>query len=613
MADIGYIALLLALVASIYSAVAFVVGTRGRYPELVASARNGVYAACGLVSLAALALIYALVTHDFQVEYVASYTSLDMSLKYTLSAFWAGNAGSLLLWTWLLSIFAAIVVFQNRNKNRELIPYASVVMMVTLAFFIILGTFVANPFEKLTFAPADGMGLNPLLENPGMLIHPPTVLIGYAGFTVPFAFAIAALLTRRLGDEWIKAVRRWTIFAWLSLGIGNILGAHSIIMQRRRGMLKRWNIVLIILTFNLAIFGTFLTRSGILSSVHAFGESTLGTFFLVFIGVALVGSLGLLFYRREHLKSEAEMDSLISRESSFLLNNLVLVGATFAIFLGTIFPVISEAVRGTKITVGAPFFNQVVGPIFLVLILLTGICVFLGWRRASTKKLIRNFLYPLIGALVLCLVLFSVGIREWYALALFPLCVFVAGTHLFAWYREVRARGHLKVENPLKAFFGLLWANKPRYGGMIVHLGIVLIAMGVIGSSFYQVEKEAALLPGDQMTIKGYALTYEGMSFYETPSKQVVTAKLSVYNGDKRVGELTPEKYFHRTHQQPVTEVAIRSTPLEDLYVILGGWAEDGTTTFVVLVNPLVSWIWIGGVVLLLGGLIAFWPDRRKQ
>jgi cytochrome c-type biogenesis protein CcmF len=307
------------------------------------------------------------------------------------------------------------------------------------------------------------------------------------------------------------------------------------------------------------------------------------------------------------------MDSLISRESSFLLNNLVLVGATFAIFLGTIFPVISEAVRGTKITVGAPFFNQVVGPIFLVLILLTGICVFLGWRRASTKKLIRNFLYPVIVALVLCLVLFSVGIREWYALTLFPLCVFVTGTHLFAWYREVRARGHLKVENPLKAFFGLLWANKPRYGGMLVHLSIVLIAVGVIGSSFYQVEKQAALLPGEQMTINDYALTYEGMSFYETPSKQVVTAKLSVYNGDKRVGELTPEKYFHRTHQQPVTEVAIRSTPLEDLYVILGGWDEDGTTTFVVLVNPLVSWIWVGGVVLLLGGLIAFWPDRRKQ
>ena len=541
---------------------------------------------------------------------------------------------------------------RNQGRNRELVPYASSVVIATEAFFLILLIFVSNPFHIELPAPAEGMGLNPLLENPGMIFHPPTLLAGYVAFTIPFAFAMAALITRRLGDEWIKGVRRWTLLAWLFLGIGNIFGAwwayvelgwggywvwdpvenaglmpwlvgtaflHSIIMQRRRGMLKVWNMVLIILTFNLCIFGTFLTRSGILSSVHTFSESALGSFFLAFIGIALVGSLGLLFYRWEHLKSEAEMDSLVSRESSFLLNNLILVGAAFAIFLGTVFPVISEAVRGVKITVGEPFFNQVIGPIFLALILLTGICTFLGWRRASAKNLIRNFLYPLVGALVMCLVLFLVGIREWYALTLFPLCAFVACTHLFAWYREVRARRHLRRENPLKAFFGLIGANKPRYGGMIVHLSIILIAIGVIGSSFYQVEKEAALLPGESMTItsrltdKDYTLTYEGMSSYDTQSKSVVTATLSVYNGEKLVDVLTPEKYFHGSYQQPVTEVAIRSTLLEDLYVILAGWAEDGTTTFKVLVNPLVIWIWIGGGVLLLGGLIAFWPERRRQ
>ncbi len=646
MADIGYIALLLALGASIYSAMAFVFGVRRGYPELVASARNGVLVVFGLVSLAAIALIYALLTHDFRVEYVASYTSRDLSLIYTLSAFWAGNAGSLLFWAWLLSLFAVVVLIQNRGRNTELLPYASSIIMGTQAFFLILLVFISNPFQKLPFAPAEGMGLNPLLENPGMIFHPPTLLAGYVGFTIPFAFAMAALLSRRLGDDWIRSTRRWVLFAWLLLGLGNLLGAqwayvelgwggywvwdpvenagfmpwlvgtaflHSVMIQRRRGMLKVWNMVLIILTFTLSIFGTFLTRSGILSSVHTFAESAMGPFFLGFIGVTLLGSLILLFHRWEQLKGESELDSFVSRESTFLFNNLLLVGATFAIFVGTVFPVISEVMRGVKISVAAPFFNQVIGPIFLAVIVLMGICPLIGWRRASINNLIRNFLYPLVAALIVGISLFFLGIREWYALIAFSLCGFVISTILSEWFRGVRARHRMRGENYLKAFFGLVWGNKPRYGGYIVHIAIILIAIGVVGSSFYKMENEVALAPGESMTIGNYTLRYEGRAEYPTPSKLVMTATLSVYNGEEFIGSMTPEKYLHRSYEQQVTEVAIRSTLLEDLYVILGGWAEDGTITFKVLVNPLVAWIWIGGWVLLLGGLIAFWPDKRER
>jgi len=646
MADIGYIALLLALVASIYSAIAFIYGVRGRHPGLTDSARNSLLAVCGLVSISVAALIYALVTHDFQIEYVASYTSRDLSLTYLLSALWAGNDGSLLFWGWLLSLCAAVVVLQKRDIGKELMPYASSIIMVTQAFFLILLLFVSNPFHKLAFVPAEGMGLNPLLENPGMIFHPPILLAGYVGFTIPFAFAMAALVTRRLGDEWIIAIRRWTLMSWLLLGVGNIIGAwwayvelgwggywawdpvenasfmpwlvataflHSIMMQRRRRMLKVWNMVLIILTFSLTIFGTFLTRSGVLSSVHTFAESpVLGYLFLAFIGVTLFGSLGLLYYRSEGLKGEAEMESLVSRESTFLLNNLLIVGAAFAIFLGTVFPVISEAVRGVKISVGPSFFNQVNGPIFLAIILLTGICALIGWRRASIKNLVRNFLWPLVAALMLGIALFFLGVREWYALVAFLVCGFVLSTIVYEWFRGTRARHRMRAENYLKAFLGLIGANRPRYGGYIVHIAIILIAIGVVGSSVYSVEKEAALMPGESMTINDYTLTYDNLDSYETESKTVVTATLSVSNQGKLIGKLIPEKYFHRSYQQPVTEVAIRSTLLEDLYVILVGWDEDGTTAFKVLVNPLVNWIWIGGVVFVLGGLIAFWPERRK-
>jgi cytochrome c-type biogenesis protein CcmF len=646
MADIGYIALLLALLVAVYSAATFAIGAWKKHPQFIESARNALLATCGLITVSVGIMLYALITHQFQIEYVAKYTSTDMPLVYIISSLWAGSDGSLLFWAWLISIFATIVVLSKRGIGRELVPYASSVMMIIQVFFLVLLVSVSDPFVTLSYVPVQGTGLNPLLENVGMVIHPPLLLAGYVGFTVPFAFAVAALLKGKLGDEWIVTTRRWTIFTWLILGMGLVIGAwwayvelgwggywawdpvenaglmpwlmataflHSVKMQRRRGMLKVWSMVLIILTFGLAIFGTFLTRSGILSSVHTFGESILGPFFLTFLGIVLFGSLGLVFYRRSQLKSETEMESLVSRESTFLLNNLLLVGATLAIFIGTMFPLISEVFGGSEVSVGAPFFNQVNGPIFLAVIFLAGICTLIGWRKASTKNLIRNFLWPLAVALVLAIILFAFGVREVTALVAFPLCLFVLLTILFEWFRGTRSRHQIKSENYIQAFLNLIWSNKPRNGGYIVHLGIIILAMGIIGSSVYDVEADAVLLPGESMTINEYSLTYENLDYYTTPSREMVAAELTVSSNGKELTSLRPEKIFHYSYQQPVTEVAIRSTLVEDLYVILVSWDESGAAAFKVLVNPLVIWIWIGGTVVVLGGLIAFWPKRRAK
>jgi len=646
MADVGYTSLILTLVAAIGSAIAFVFGAGERHPRVTNGARKSLFAVFGLVSISVATLLYALVSHNFQIEYVASYSSRDTSLPYLISALWAGNAGSLLFWAWLLSLLAVIVVLRKRHSNGELVSYASAIIMAVEAFFLILLLFVSNPFHELAVAPVDGTGLNPMLENIGMIIHPPTVLAGYVGFTIPFALAVAALLTRRLGVEWTVVVRRWTLLAWLLLGIGNIIGAwwayvelgwggywawdpvenaglmpwlvataflHSIMMQRRRGMLKSWNMVLIILTFSLSIFGTFLTRSGILSSVHTFSESSLGPFFLTFIGVAFIGSIALVYYRRKELKGEPELIPLVSRESTFLLNNLLLVCATFVILAGTISPLVTGVVRGVKIGVKAQFFDQVNGPIFLAVILLAGICTLIGWRRASFKNVIRSFLWPLVTAVILGIALFFTGVEEWYPLIAFVLVGLVFFAILYQWFRETRGRHHRRAENHFKAFWGLLSANRPRYGGYLVHIGILIIAIGVIGSSFYDVEKEALLASGESMNIRSYTLIYESIDHSETGSKHVVSATLSIYNEGKLLGELVPEVYFHEKHQQPVSEVAIRSTLREDLYVILVGWDEEDNAAFQVLVNPLVIWIWIGGGVLVVGGLIAFWPGQQER
>ncbi|MBU2009286.1 MAG: heme lyase CcmF/NrfE family subunit [Chloroflexi bacterium] len=641
MADLGYFSLALALVVALFTLLAALLGARGR-PELVAAARNGTFALLGLTSLASAVLAYAFISHDFSLEYVAAYSARGMSTFYTLAGLWAGNEGSLLLWSWVLALMAAVVLWQK--PRRDFLPYILAVVAANQAFFLLLMLSVANPFERLPFALADGRGLNPLLENPGMLFHPTTLLAGYSAFTIPFAFAVAALATGQLGEEWLRPARRYALVAWLFLGVGNILGAwwayvelgwggywawdavenaglmpwltgtaflHSAIIQRRRGMLKVWNMVLIIVTFNLCLFGTFLTRSGVVSSIHTFGISSLGPLFLGFIFLSLLVPVILLYWRLPSLRSEDRLDSLVSRESSFLLNNLLLVAIAFATFLGTMYPAISEAVGGVRVTVGPSFFNQVNGSLFLVFILLMGICPLVGWRRATPRNLLRRLLIPATAA-ALVVVLLIIWTRTWYALVGFGACAFVLATILLEWFRGVRAR-HRKGENYFTAFFRLLWGNRPRYGGYIVHAGIILIALAVIGSSFYKVEAEDSLNVGESFQIGKYTLQYEGMSTSPTAKKEVVSATLQVLNNGKPAGIMAPAKTFHVNYDSPVSEVAIRTGPLEDLYVIfLGSDQIGGLAAFKAYINPLMVWMWIGGFLFLLGSVIAIWPERRR-
>ncbi|MDP2920613.1 MAG: heme lyase CcmF/NrfE family subunit [Dehalococcoidia bacterium] len=645
MPDAGYIAIAIALAASVYSIFAYILGTKQKQDNLLLSARNSVIAVCGLLSAAVSILLLALVTRDFRLEYVASYTDASLSLFYTLSAVWAGGSGSLLFWAWVLSIFAVVLVVQKRDIGKELVPVAAAVTMATQIFFLILLLSISNPFKTLPYVPPDGNGLNPLLQNPGMFLHPPTQLIGYIGFTIPFALAMAALITGKLGDEWVIMSRRWTIIAWLMLTIGNLAGAwwayyvlgwggywawdpvenagllpflvgtafmHSIMMQRRRGILKRWNIVLVILSFVLSIFGTFLTRSGVLASVHSFAESALGPFFIVFMGLILFVSFGLLRYRNQELKSESEIESMVSRESTFLFNNLLLVGSAFAVFLGTVFPLISEAVRGVKITVGPPFYNQVMAPIFLAIIVLTGLCTLIGWRRASAKNLVHNFLWPFIFSFAFAIVLFIIGVRQWLALIGLWASIFVLATILSEWVRGTLSRNKAKKENVLKAFNNLLLANRPRYGGYIVHIGIVIFAFGVIGSTAFGASKEAALVKGESITVKNYTLTFQAFDQIETVEKVQFMATLDVRKDNVLIGQILPLKYYHRKHDSPATVPAVRNTFTDDLYVILIGWDETGSVSFKVMSNPLVNWIWFGGVILTLGALFAWWPEKSR-
>jgi len=645
MAETGYITLLLALIASCYSAVFNIIGSGKNHRALLTSARFGLFATGGLVTVAVGVLFCALMIHDFSIEYVTYYSGRDTSLPYLISALWAGNDGSLLFWTWLLTIFASIFALRHRDADNRLMPYASSVTMFTGAFLLLLMLLAANPFLEISVVPPDGIGLNPLLENPGMVIHPPLLLAAYAGFTVPFALAVAALMTGKLSGEWTVPARKWTIFAWLLLGIGNIVGAwwayvelgwggywnwdpvenaglmpwlvstaflHSLIMQRRKGMLKVWNMVLIILTFNLVIFGTFITRTGFLSSVHTYSESKMGVFFFIFLGLSLLGSLGLLFFRRKRLTDESRAENFISREFTFQLNSIFLVAAAVIILIGTVFPLVSEVTRGVQITMGADAFNRVNGPIFLAVLLLTGICTLISWRRVRVSGIIGALFWPLAVALIVDVILIFLGVGDFYALLGLGVCVFVLASIVSQWLREVGEYRRKRAENYLRAFHRLFAGNRARYGGYIVHFAIIVIAVGVIGSSFFSVEKEAYLEPGESIAIDNYVLIYDNMENYETPGKIVLSAVVSVYHNDEYIGRLTPEKYFQRNYKQPVTEVAIRSTLVEDLYVILAGWDEEGAA-FKVLINPLVIWIWIGGGIMLLGGVVLFWPVGGKS
>ena len=642
MAALGQICIVGAFGLAAYAIVASVAGVRARSRELISSGQNAAWAVSGLITAASVTLLLAFAVHDFSLRYVWEHSSRAMSMDLVLAAFYSGQQGSLLYWAWTLSIFSAVVLWQQRKpgSHRVFMPYVIAVLMTIEAFMALLLGFVATPFEALPRTPADGVGLNPLLYDEGMRIHPPMLLAGLMSWSVPFAFAIAALAVGRLGNDWIAISRRYAMVAWVILGLGNVLGAwwayhvlgwggywgwdpvenvalmpwlvgtafiHSIQMQERRGMLKAWNLVLILITFFLSIFGTFVVRSGILTSVHAFALSAIGPYFLTFLTLVIAGSLGLFFWRLPRLHADNQLDGLLSREASFLLNNLLFLGIAFAIFWGTIYPLVAELLADQKVSVGPPYFKQVAGPLLGALLLLMGIGPLMPWRRASRENLLNNFMVPVAGSLVGVGMLVTLGIRDAIAVLGFGVCMFVLGTVLQEFVRGTRARRHATGEGYPFAFLSLIRRNNRRYGGYVVHLAIVLIGAGAVGSQVYQQQMQTTLAPGQSATLAGYTITARGIQTTRQPGVKVVDGMLSV-NGQ----DLRPERqFFDNFPQQANTKVGLLSTPLEDLYVVLADWNGDGPSAAVslsVFVNPLVSWIWAGGVLLLLGTFISLWP-----
>ncbi|HJO02559.1 MAG TPA: heme lyase CcmF/NrfE family subunit [Acidobacteriota bacterium] len=646
MIALGHSALIAAFATAAYTTAVALLGSRRRQPSLVASARNGVYVTSGLILLATGSLLWLIATDQFVVRYVAENSRIEQPFVYKMSALWGGMAGSLLLWTFVLCAYSTLAVWTNRRRHPELMPYVYAVCMVTAMFFIALQLFAADPFETLPFTPLDGRGMNPLLQNPAMAIHPPNLYLGYVGFTIPFAFAIAALASGRLDTSWLHAIRRWTIVAWFFLSIGITLGAqwayvelgwggywgwdpvenaslmpwlvataylHSVMIEEKKQMLRVWNMLMVIATFALCIFGTFLTRSGIVSSVHAFTTSTLGPLFAIFLAIVLAVSLGLVAWRLPELRSTNQLESVLSRESSFLFNNLVLVVSCFAVLWGTMFPVISEAVNGVKITVGPPFFNRVNVPIFLMLLALTGVGPLIAWRRASWPSLRRAFVWPSVAGVGTMVVMVIMRLGGPYTLLSIGLSAFVVGTVVQEFWRGTRARSSANNESWPQALVGLTLRNKRRYGGYVIHVGIVLMAIGITGSSVFQREVEATLRPGETIDVGSYRLQYEELDHFQTSGVEVSSSSLIAFDGTRARFRMVPQRHFHPGQENPTTEVAIWSSLRHDLYIVLAGWDAQQTATFKAYLTPLVKWIWIGLGVLALGTILAMFPDRQHS
>ena len=644
MIDLGYVALCLSLAASATAATAAAVGGYRRHAGLVRAGEIATLAVCGLLSLAVVSLWYAIVTHDFQVRYVAENTNLAMPVHYVIASLWGGQNGSILFWGWVLSLFAAAAVVVNRHRYRQLMPYAVSVLGVSTLFYGVLSVFAADPFQRLPFTPADGRGLNPILQHPYMAIHPPVLYAGMVGMVVPYAFGVAALVSRQLDATWLRAVRRWLLVPWTFLGAGLLLGGkwayvelgwggywgwdpvenaslmpwlaatallHSIVIQERRGMLKIWNVLLLFFTYGLTVFGTFLTRSGLVSSVHAFAQSSLGSYFTVFMFGMLLFSVALVLVRWRDLRSESHLESFASRESVFLLNNWVLLGMLFAVMWGTLFPVVSEALTGSKITVGPPFFNRINVPIGLVLLFLTGAGPLFAWRRTSTASLKRNFGVPVLVSAAAAPVLWGLGCDDPYALVSLSLCVFVLATVTLEFYRGAAARHRRTGEGRAAACLHLLRTNRRRYGGYLVHVSVVLLFAGFTGKAF-TVERELVLGRGESGQVRDYTVTFEGLSQREDREKSVTAGVLRLERRGRLLGTLLPQRHAYRAVDQSTTEVAIYSTWREDFYAILVG-ASDRQAKFSIYVNPLVGSVWAGGILFVLSSLWALWPTRRER
>jgi cytochrome c-type biogenesis protein CcmF len=641
--DAGYVSLVLALVLSVYGAAASLLGVKGRVGPLVASGRNAAYVIAILLVVASATLAYSFVVHDFGVRYVARHSSLAMPTEYVVSAFYAGQEGSLLYWATMLGMFGAGTLFFLRNRHTALMPYVTAIILSIQAFFLFVLVFVTNPLERLTFSPPDGSGLNPLLQDPGMLVHPPMLLAGYMSWTIPFAIAVAALATGRLGAEWARAVRTPTLIAWTVQSVGLVLGGwwayhvlgwggywgwdpvenvaflpwltgtaflHSIMVVERRGKLKVWTLGLIIATFALAIFGTFIVRSGILSSVHNFAESDVGGLFLGFFAVSLGGSVALLIWRLPQIRDEEGFEAVASRESGFLVNNLLFVSITFATFWGTVYPMISEALGNERITVGPPFYMKVNGPLFLALTLLMGVGPLLAWRKTSKEALWRNFRAPVALGAVVALAL--TPIYGPIAALAFGTCAFALGSIGVEYWRGVRTRRRNAREAYPRAVANLVSRDRQRYGGYLVHLAMAVMGIGIIASTAFQAQREVNLQRGESVEINGYTVTYLGTITQQETGKQVVASRLTVARDGRLLGEMFPRtQYYQNFESQPTSRVAVMSFWNEDIYIFQAG-VDESSATFALFVNPLVGLVWVGGTMLVLAMLVTAWPQGNR-
>jgi cytochrome c-type biogenesis protein CcmF len=647
MPALGSFLLLATFVVCCYAAVASVVGARRGSRRLIESGIGAFYLIAALMTIASAVMINAFLTDDFSIRYVSRYSDSVQPLFYKITAYWGGLDGSIMFWVFLLSIFGGTAVAVNRDRYRELIPYVVAVISVVQMFFLFLMMVHNNPFGTfVTQIPPDGEGLNPLLQNYWMVIHPPTLYVGFVGMTIPYAFGMAALITGHLDDAWLRAVRRWTMVSWLFLSIGLGLGMiwayeelgwggywmwdpvenaallpwftataflHSVMVQERRSMLRIWNVTLVILTFFLTIFGTFLTRSGIVQSVHSFGlNAALAWLFTAFMVGILTVSFGLVIYRMPLLRARNDLDSWVSREAAFLANNWIMLFSAFFVAFVTLFPTLSEAVSGERITVSTPFYNKWMLPIGLVLLFLTGIGPLLAWRKSTVSNLKDQFLWPGAAGLVTAAIFVGLGFRVWVSGICFALCGFVLGTIVQEFWRGAVVRRGATGTDVLTALIGLVARNKRRYGGYIVHAAIVLIFFGFAGEGFKK--KEMVILkPGQQVTVGTYTVRYDGFKMIDDSSKQAMTAYTAVFVDGEQVASLYPAKWFwhKREGEPPTTEVAIRRTISEDLYIVLNtADAATQAASFEIVVNPLVNWLWLGFGILAIGTGIALLPER---
>ena len=647
-ANLGFAAILIAFAAVIYAAVASLYGAKRGDPRWVESARNAMASTLPLILLACMLIVYLLLTNDFSVEYVWRVTSTEMPAYLKVTALWGGQAGSLLFWNLLLAGFTTAAMLRKWDDQRALMPYAILVGSITQIFFLGLVAFVENPFTPSAVIPPEGQGLNPLLRHPGMIIHPPMLYLGFTGFTIPYTFAMAALIKGRLDDGWIRTTRRWTLVAWLFLSLGLILGGrwaydvlgwggywawdpvenasfmpwlagtaflHSVMIQEKRNMFKVWNIVLVVLTYLLVVYGTFIVRSGVISSVHSFAQSAVGPLFFGFLGIMIVFSVYWLLRRHDQLATANHLQSFLSREAAFLLNNFVFMGVLFATFWGTNYPIISELFTGEKLTVGPPFYNKVNGPLFAALLLLMGVAPLTMWYRSSARRIGMALRWPALAALLLSVALFALGVDSWGALFGFWIVTFSLILTILEFSKGVRARMK-RGESPWAAFSNLIGRDRRRYGGYWIHLGVLVMAFGIIGSYFFQQETQIRLQSGESAALGDFEMFFNGVRQFPGPDDLLIKeADLSVFDNGRPVGRVTPRTEFYTRTGQPMTIPGVRSTVGEDFYVIMVNWesATADAATFRIFLNPLINWVWAGGFIFILGTLIAAWPDPVDQ